>query len=186
MQRDCRGTGEDEAALLWLWRGRSGARASRKTSPAISSSSSAWLTEDLNRRWYQANTNTGQVLTDVQRQITHPALRWKAATLDGRVGASGAVLEAKFMLPWSFSKEAAGENTCPSSSIICLPLRREARSSRLSPAAADGSRSPPMPIRSISTLLLQPKLLQPNANSSAASKAAIPSPLRSRAAATTN
>ena len=45
-------------------------------------------TEELNRRWYQANT--GQVLTDVQRQIRHPALRWMAATLDGRVEGSGA------------------------------------------------------------------------------------------------
>jgi hypothetical protein len=47
-------------------------------------------TEDLNRRWYEANT--GQALTDVQRQIRHPALRWVAATLDGRVEATGAVL----------------------------------------------------------------------------------------------
>ena len=29
------------------------------------------------------------------------------ATLDGIVGATGAVYEAKFMLPWSFSEEAA-------------------------------------------------------------------------------
>ena len=29
------------------------------------------------------------------------------ATLDGRVEASGAVFESKFMLPWSFSEEAA-------------------------------------------------------------------------------
>jgi predicted phage-related endonuclease len=64
-------------------------------------------TEDLNRRWYQANS--GQVLTDVQRRIHHPVLRWMAATLDGRVEATGAVFEAKFMLPWSFSEEAAAE-----------------------------------------------------------------------------
>ena len=32
-----------------------------------------------------------------------------AATLDGRVASSGAVFEAKFMLPWSFSEEAAAE-----------------------------------------------------------------------------
>jgi len=31
------------------------------------------------------------------------------ATLDGRVAATGAVFEAKFMLPWSFSEEAAAE-----------------------------------------------------------------------------
>jgi hypothetical protein len=62
-------------------------------------------TEELNRRWYEANT--GRVITDVQRQVWHPALRWMAATLDGRVEATGAVFEAKFMLPWSFSEEAA-------------------------------------------------------------------------------
>jgi hypothetical protein len=32
-----------------------------------------------------------------------------AATLDGTVDATGAVFEAKFMLPWSFSEEAAAE-----------------------------------------------------------------------------
>jgi hypothetical protein len=36
-----------------------------------------------------------------------------AATLDGRVEATGAVFEAKFMLPWSFSEEAAAEKYVP-------------------------------------------------------------------------
>jgi predicted phage-related endonuclease len=36
-------------------------------------------------------------------------IRWMAATLDGIVEGSGAVFEAKFMLPWSFSEEAAAE-----------------------------------------------------------------------------
>jgi len=59
---------------------------------------SSWAspTEDLNRRWYQAST--GQILTDVERQVWHPTLRWMAATLDGLVEGSGAVFEAKFML----------------------------------------------------------------------------------------
>ena len=35
------------------------------------------------------------------------------ASLDGRVQASGAVFEAKFMLPWSFSEEAAAEKYMP-------------------------------------------------------------------------
>jgi len=35
------------------------------------------------------------------------------ATLDGRMEASGAVFEAKFMLPWSFSEEAAAEKYMP-------------------------------------------------------------------------
>src|SRR5678815_1703818 len=45
----------------------------------------------------------------VQRRLRHPVLRWMGATLDGIVAGSGAVFEAKFMLPWSFSEEAAGE-----------------------------------------------------------------------------
>ena len=68
-------------------------------------------TEDLNRRWYEANT--GQVITDVQKRIFHPALRWMAATIDGRVKGSDAVFEAKFMLPWSFSEEAAAAKYMP-------------------------------------------------------------------------
>ena len=72
-------------------------------------------TEDLNRRWYEVNT--GQVIADIQRRVQHPALRWMAATLDGRVEGSDAVFEAKFMLPWSFSEEGAATSTCRSCSI---------------------------------------------------------------------
>ena len=38
-----------------------------------------------------------------------PIHRYLAATLDGFVNALDAVFEAKFMLPWSFSEEAAAE-----------------------------------------------------------------------------
>jgi predicted phage-related endonuclease len=71
----------------------------------------AFRAEELNRRWYEANTR--QVIRDVQKHIRHPGLRWMGATLDGRVEASGAVFEAKFMLPWSFSEEAAAEKYAP-------------------------------------------------------------------------
>jgi hypothetical protein len=57
--------------------------------------------------------NTGQVITDVQRHVKHPALGWMAVTLDGRVEATGAVFEAKFMLPWSFTEEGAAEKYMP-------------------------------------------------------------------------
>ncbi len=43
----------------------------------------------------------------------HPVKRWMAATLDGMVEATGAVFEAKFMLPWSFSEEGAAEKHMP-------------------------------------------------------------------------
>ena len=36
-------------------------------------------------------------------------IRFQAAILDGMVGDTGAVFEAKYMLPWSFSEEAAAE-----------------------------------------------------------------------------
>src|SRR5437899_10336431 len=51
----------------------------------------------------------GQVIKDVQSWVRHPVIRWMAATLDGVVEGTGAVFEAKFMLPWSFSEEAAAE-----------------------------------------------------------------------------
>src|SRR6202048_1459006 len=48
-------------------------------------------------------------MSEVQRQLFHPVKRWMAATLDGMVEGTGAVFEAKFMLPWSFSEEGAAE-----------------------------------------------------------------------------
>jgi predicted phage-related endonuclease len=102
--------GDDEAALLRLWREKRGEVEPEDLSGNLIVQLGV-ATEDLNRHWYQANT--GQVLTDVQRQIRHPALRWMAATLDGRVEATGAVFEAKFMLPWSFSEQAAAEKYMP-------------------------------------------------------------------------
>jgi predicted phage-related endonuclease len=98
--------GADESALLRLWREKRGEVEPEDLSANLVVQLGV-ATEDLNRRWYQAKS--GQVLTDVQRQIRHPVLRWMSATLDGRVEATGAVFEAKFMLPWSFSEEAAAE-----------------------------------------------------------------------------
>ena len=63
------------------------------------------VTEQLNRHWYE--NNTGQIVTHVQRRVFHPVKRWMAATLDGMVESTGAVFEAKFMLPWNFSEEDA-------------------------------------------------------------------------------
>src|SRR5438445_1423226 len=64
-------------------------------------------TEELKRSWYESNT--GQQVRDVQRRVRHSAIPWMAATLDGIVEGTEAVFEAKFMLPWSFSDEAAAE-----------------------------------------------------------------------------
>jgi predicted phage-related endonuclease len=102
--------GNDEAALLRLWREKRGEVEPEDLSGNLIVQLGL-ATEELNRRWYEATS--GEVLTDVQRQVRHPVLRWMAATLDGRVEATGAVFEAKFMLPWSFSEEAAAEKYMP-------------------------------------------------------------------------
>jgi predicted phage-related endonuclease len=98
--------GDDEAALLRLWKEKRGEVAPEDLSGDLLVQLGA-VTEQLNRQWYEKNT--GQVITEVQRQVFHPVHRWMAATLDGRVEATGAVFEAKFMLPWNFSEEAAAE-----------------------------------------------------------------------------
>jgi predicted phage-related endonuclease len=102
--------GDDEAALIRLWKEKRGEVEPEDLSGNLIVQLGS-VTEDLNRRWYEANT--GQVITDVQTHVRHEALRWMAATLDGRVESSGAVFEAKFMLPWYFSEEAAAEKYAP-------------------------------------------------------------------------
>ena len=102
--------GNDEAALIRLWREKRGEVAPEDLSGNLVVQLGV-ATEELNRNWYHANTN--QVITDVQKRVRHPALRWMVATLDGRIEGSDAVFESKFMLPWAFSEEAAAEKYMP-------------------------------------------------------------------------
>ena len=98
--------GDDEPALLRLWREKRGEVEPEDLSGDLLVRLGA-VTEHLNRHWYEKNT--GQVVTQVQRRVFHAVHRWMATTLDGRIEATGAVFEAKFMLPWNFSEEAAAE-----------------------------------------------------------------------------
>jgi len=98
--------GADEAALLRLWREKRGEVEPEDLSGNLIVQLGK-VTEDLNRSWYQRNT--GRTVGDVQRLVKHSAIPWMAATLDGIVEGTGAIFEAKFMLPWSFSEEAAAE-----------------------------------------------------------------------------
>jgi len=102
--------GDDAPALLRLWREKRGEVEPVDLSGNLVVQLGA-TTEPLNRHWYEKNT--GQKITEVQRQVFHPVHRWMAATLDGKVEATGAVFEAKFMLPWSFSEEIAAEKHMP-------------------------------------------------------------------------
>jgi predicted phage-related endonuclease len=98
--------GQDETALIRLWQEKRG-----EVEPANLSNDLivqlGTVTEHLNRNWYEKNT--GHAVIEVQRRVFHSVHRWMAATLDGRVDVTGAVFEAKFMLPWNFSEEAAAE-----------------------------------------------------------------------------
>src|SRR5471030_2672307 len=98
--------GVDETALVRLWREKRGEVAAEDLSGNLAVQLGS-VTEDLNRRWFERNS--GNVVRDIQRHIKHPVIGWMAATLDGIVEGTGAVFEAKFALPWSFTEEAAAE-----------------------------------------------------------------------------
>jgi predicted phage-related endonuclease len=98
--------GGDQAVLIRLWREKRGEIEQEDLSGDLLVQLGV-ATEALNRHWYERNT--GQTIECVQHRRRHPVLRWMGATLDGMVAGSGAVFEAKFMLPWSFSDEAAAE-----------------------------------------------------------------------------
>jgi hypothetical protein len=98
--------GKDEKALTRLWQEKRGEVRPEDLSANLIVQLGV-VTEDLNRVWYERNT--GHAITSVQVRVTHPVLSFLAATLDGMVTETGAVYEAKFMLPWSFSEDAAAE-----------------------------------------------------------------------------
>jgi predicted phage-related endonuclease len=98
--------GDDEARLVRLWREKRGEIEPEDLSGNLIVQLGV-VTEELNRTWYQRSS--GQAVKDVQRRVRHPVHQWMAATLDGIVEQTGAVFEAKFMLPWTFTEEAAAE-----------------------------------------------------------------------------
>src|SRR5216117_3843966 len=78
--------GDDEAALLRLWREKRG-----EVEPEdLSGNLIVQLgnaTEELNRLWYERNT--GRRIIDVQSRVKHSAIPWMAATLDGVIEGTG-------------------------------------------------------------------------------------------------
>jgi len=98
--------GQDEADLVRLWREKRGEAEPEDLSENLLVQLGR-ATEDLNRQWFERCT--AQTIMDCQKHVRHPTHRWMAATLDGIIDPSGAVFEAKFMLPWAFSEEAAAE-----------------------------------------------------------------------------
>src|SRR5436190_13852898 len=72
------------------------------------------VTEELNRRWYERNT--GYAITDVQRQIQHPVIKWMAATLDGLIDPGGADRK---------STRLNSSHTVSSYAVFCLKKKNE-------------------------------------------------------------
>jgi hypothetical protein len=99
--------GDDEGALLRLWREKRGEVEPEDLSGNLIVQLGL-ITEPLNRQWYERNS--GQRVKDVQRRVDHPVIRWMAATLDGLVEGTGAVFakaELKGLMPED-AKEAIG------------------------------------------------------------------------------
>jgi predicted phage-related endonuclease len=127
----------DEAALIRLWREKRGETESEDLSGNLIVQLGV-ATEALNRNWYERNSQCS--VTDVQRWVQHPVHRYLAATLDGFVNAHDAVFEAKFMLPWSFSEEAAAEKHMAQLQHNMWVTKAAPPCSRSSQAGANGSR----------------------------------------------
>src|SRR6266699_1283199 len=72
--------GNDEAALIRLWREKRGELEPKDLSGNLVVQLGI-VTEPLNRHWFECNT--GLALKEIQRWMRHPVIRWMAATLDG-------------------------------------------------------------------------------------------------------
>jgi predicted phage-related endonuclease len=109
--------GQDETALLRLWREKRGEAAAEDLSANLIVQLGN-VTEDLNRRWFEINTS--QVVVDVQRHVRHPVLRWMGATLDGKVEATGVPFSRRSSCSRGPSpRKSPWRNTLPSCNTIC-------------------------------------------------------------------
>lgn len=102
--------GTDETALRNLWEFKRGARPSEDYSNNLVVALGR-ATEALNVEWFIKQT--GEAVSDQQSRVFHREYGFLAATLDGLTENGKAVFEAKFMLPWSFSEEAAAAKHMP-------------------------------------------------------------------------
>src|SRR6516162_2314782 len=82
--------GNDEAALLRLWREKRGEAEPQDFSGNLIVQLGR-ATEELNRSWYERNTD--RKVRDVQCHVRHSAIYWMGATLDGIVEGKEAVFE---------------------------------------------------------------------------------------------
>ena len=108
--------GHDEASLIRLWREKRGEVEPQDLSGNLIVQLGN-ATEPLNRAWYERNT--GRAIKDVQRWVRHPVNRWMAATLDGRVEETDAVLRPSSCCRGRSRKRRRRKSTWPNYSTIC-------------------------------------------------------------------
>jgi len=65
--------GDDESALVRLWRQKRGEVESQDFSGNLIVQLGV-ATEPLNRHWYERNT--GEAITEIQRRVRHPVIKW--------------------------------------------------------------------------------------------------------------
>ena len=114
--------GNDEAALLRLWQEKRGEVEPKDLSGNLIVQLGV-VTEDLNRRWYEANT--GQVITDVQRRIRHPVLPGWGPHSMAASRASKPCSRPSSCCRGRFLRNGRLKNTCRSCSTTCGWSRRE-------------------------------------------------------------
>ena len=141
--------GDDEAALLRLWREKRGEVEPEDLSGNLIVQLGL-ATEALNRRWYEANT--GQIITEVQQSgaASGRALDGRDPRRHGR-SHRGGVRERNSCCRGRSPKRRAAEKYMPQLQHNMWVTNAKQRCSRSSPAAASGSRSASRPIRSTST-----------------------------------
>jgi hypothetical protein len=115
--------GDDEAALLRLWREKRGEAEPKDLSGNLIVQLGA-VTEELDRRWYE--DNTGRVITD----FSIPAsVGWAPLSTDaGRQ--AGQCLRPSSCCRGRFQKRRQWRNTCGSCSTTCGWWRRDQPSCR--------------------------------------------------------
>ena len=102
--------GNDEPALLRLWREKRGEVEPEDLSDNLIVQLGL-ATEELNRRWYEANTGQRHHRTSKSGSAIRRSAGWRRRSMVE--SSERRVFEAKFMLPWSFSEEAAAEKHMP-------------------------------------------------------------------------
>jgi hypothetical protein len=105
--------GNDEAAPLRLWREKRGEAEPQDLSGNLIVQLGV-VTEELNRRWYEGNT--GQVITDIQKHIRHPVLRWMRQRSMAGWRQAAPFLRPNSCCPGRSRKRQPPKSTCRSSS----------------------------------------------------------------------